>query len=642
MSNGTAESSERARPHRARGGGSWWGALTPGGRATLIAVLGVVVVGSLLAGVDAIVSAGRIHPGVRIGGVAVGSLTPVEASTKVTQESAKRLATPVTAAYKSMTFKIAAADVGAKVDPYASVERAMAVGRTGTLGAMISERAKAWFGRVSTPAKVDGDEALLATVLDRIARVADVPARDATVSIAGGDAQLVKAEPGQAIPRDALGADILSAFFENGRTVDVATESVRVGVSDTDAAQALSDAKRLVSGPVTIIYGPQAHNVAKEQVAGWAAFRQAPFDTPAVELSQPGVAGSGTATKSPEATGAPAPWRRMVLVAYFDPAGIGRSIAPFAGRVGRPARDAQFVTSGGRVTIKPGQVGLGPDLEALARDLALACVSGKPRTAKLQLTEVQPRLTTEAARAMGVADRIGTFTTTYSSSNKQRVNNVHLIASAFNNKLVPPGGVFSFNQAVGERTAAKGYQEAPAIVDGKLVPQLGGGICQVGTTFFNAVFFSGLPIVERRNHSFYISHYPKGRDCTVSWGGPDFKFRNDTAGWVLIRTSFTNTSLTISLYGTDPGYSVEYTTSAFTSVIPHPVKETKDPLLPKGARLIEDAGVDGRNVTVVRTVYKGSQVVRTDTFVSHYNAKEEVVRVGTKAPSKPATGTPAP
>ena len=183
------------------------------------------------------------------------------------------------------------------------------------------------------------------------------------------------------------------------------------------------------------------------------------------------------------------------------------------------------MTSGGRVTIKPRQVGLGPDLESLARDLAFACVSGKPRTAKLQLIEVQPRLTTEAARAMGVADRISTFTTTYSSSNKQRVNNVHLIATAFNNKLVPPGGVFSFNGTVGERTAAKGYQEAPAIVNGKLVPQLGGGICQVGTTFFNTVFFSGLPIVERRNHSFYISHYPKGRDCTVSWGGPDFKWQ---------------------------------------------------------------------------------------------------------------------
>ena len=76
--------------------------------------------------------------------------------------------------------------------------------------------------------------------------------------------------------------------------------------------------------------------------------------------------------------------------------------------------------------------------------------------------------------------------------------------------------------------------EAPAIVQGRLVPQLGGGICQVGTTVFNTVFFSGLPVIERHNHSQYISHYPKGRDATVSWGGPDFKFKNDTKTWVLL------------------------------------------------------------------------------------------------------------
>ncbi len=95
-------------------------------------------------------------------------------------------------------------------------------------------------------------------------------------------------------------------------------------------------------------------------------------------------------------------------------------------------------------------------------------------------------------------------------------------------RCIAPGETFSFNGTVGPRTAEKGYQEAGAIVNGELVPQLGGGICQVGTTIFNTVFESGLPVVERHNHSFYISHYPKGRDATVSWGGPDFKFRNDT------------------------------------------------------------------------------------------------------------------
>jgi vancomycin resistance protein YoaR len=166
-------------------------------------------------------------------------------------------------------------------------------------------------------------------------------------------------------------------------------------------------------------------------------------------------------------------------------------------------------------------------------------------------------------------------------------------------------------------------------------------VCQVGTTFFNTVFFSGLPIIERHNHSFYISHYPTGRDATVSWGGPDFKFKNDTKGWILIRTAVTASTLTISLYGTDPGYDVQYTTGPFTDVVPHGVQEVKDARLPVGRRVVEDPGVDGRTIVVKRTVYLAGVVVRQDSFVSHYNPKVEVVRVGTK-PSTTPSGTPGP
>ena len=91
-----------------------------------------------------------------------------------------------------------------------------------------------------------------------------------------------------------------------------------------------------------------------------------------------------------------------------------------------------------------------------------------------------------------------------------------------------PGETFSFNESVGPRTKAAGFDEAPVIRDGVLTPGVGGGICQVSTTLFNAAFFAGLPVVERRPHSFYIDHYPVGRDATVSYGAVDFKFRNDS------------------------------------------------------------------------------------------------------------------
>ena len=244
-------------------------------------------------------------------------------------------------------------------------------------------------------------------------------------------------------------------------------------------------------------------------------------------------------------------------------------------------------------------------------------------------------------RDMGVEERISTFTTTYDGSNQSRVSNIHTLGDALDGKLVAPGASFSFNGAVGERTAAKGYQEANAIVNGKLVPQLGGGICQVGTTLFNSVFFSGLPITDRQNHSFYISHYPKGRDATVSWGGPDLKWKNDTKNWVLISVSYTSDSITISLYGTDPGYDVSFTTGPFTNETPYPVEKIKDPTLKSGLKIVKDRGETGKKCVVVRTVKRGGQVVRTDTFTSNYKPKVEVVRIGTKG-AKIATATVTP
>ena len=231
---------------------------------------------------------------------------------------------------------------------------------------------------------------------------------------------------------------------------------------------------------------------------------------------------------------------------------------------------------------------------------------------EIKTTVVAPKLTTEKAREMGVSERISTFTTTYDSSNKPRVNNIHTLGDALDGKLVAPGATFSFNGAVGERTAAKGYQEANAIVNGKLVPQLGGGICQVGTTLFNTAFFAGVPIPDRENHSFYISHYPKGRDATVSWGGPDLKWKNDTKNWILVSVSYTDDSITISFYGTDPGYDVAYTTGPFTNETPYPTEKIKDPTLKAGLKIVEESGCDRQEVRRGRTVAKdGRSCART-------------------------------
>ncbi|MCL2504566.1 MAG: VanW family protein, partial [Coriobacteriia bacterium] len=167
-------------------------------------------------------------------------------------------------------------------------------------------------------------------------------------------------------------------------------------------------------------------------------------------------------------------------------------------------------------------------------------------------------------------------------------------------------------------------------------------VCQVGTTVFNAVYESGLQVVARKNHSLYISHYPKGRDATVSWGGPDLKFKNNTDNWVLISVSYTDSSITVALYGTDPGYSVHSEVGEWTNLRPRPIEEIQDPTMPEGSRVVEESGADGRSITVKRTVSKDGKVLYTDTFASKYNAEPQVVRIGIKKPDVvPPAETPA-
>jgi vancomycin resistance protein YoaR len=244
---------------------------------------------------------------------------------------------------------------------------------------------------------------------------------------------------------------------------------------------------------------------------------------------------------------------------------------------------------------------------------------------------------------MGIKQRVSTFTTDYNPAQTSRVSNIHLLADALDGAIVPPDGIFSFNERIGPRTAEKGYQEAPTIVQGELTMTVGGGVCQVGTTIFNAIFFGGYPIVERHNHSFYISHYPAGRDATVSYGSLDFRFKNNTSAYILIKAWYSASTLTISLYSTDFGNNVSYTTSEFSNYVAFPIKYIDDPALPKGTQVVEDEGVDGRDVTVFRTVKRGGVVILQDKFFSRYKPKKATIRNGTaEVPPPTAETTPTP
>jgi vancomycin resistance protein YoaR len=254
--------------------------------------------------------------------------------------------------------------------------------------------------------------------------------------------------------------------------------------------------------------------------------------------------------------------------------------------------------------------------------------------AHLAVVETQPRRTTADVRAMGITGTVGTYETIYGGI-ANRIHNVQLVAHLVDRKLIAPGATFSFNQATGERSAAKGFLEAPVIINGEVETGLGGGVCQVSTTVFNAAYEAGLPITARTNHALYISHYPLGRDATVDYPDVDLKFVNDTPHWLLLRTFVGSDSLVVTLYGAPQHRRIVTETAPLRVVAPPPVKKTVDKSLKPGEVVVDDPGQPAQATSVRRLVYDADGKLRSDaTWYSSYRSSPKLERVGPKKKKK--------
>lgn len=170
-------------------------------------------------------------------------------------------------------------------------------------------------------------------------------------------------------------------------------------------------------------------------------------------------------------------------------------------------------------------------------------MTGMPLPLKL----TPPRIHTQQLR-QSMERRLSSFSTYYNARNHNRAHNIQLASTSINHYVLLPGETFSFNKIVGKRTMERGYKRAPVIVRGELSEGIGGGICQVSSTLFNAVDRAGLTILKRYSHSKQVGYVPPGRDATVSWYGPDFVFRNDYDHPIMIKSFAGNGVTAISIY----------------------------------------------------------------------------------------------
>jgi vancomycin resistance protein YoaR len=238
---------------------------------------------------------------------------------------------------------------------------------------------------------------------------------------------------------------------------------------------------------------------------------------------------------------------------------------------------------------------------------------------------------------LGIKTLVSEATSYFKGSNQGRMHNIALAASKFDGVIIPPGEIFSFNEHLGEVSKENGYDESMIIFGDRTSIGIGGGICQVSTTVFRAAFFGGFELVERWAHGYRVGWYEinstVGLDATVYTPDVDFKFRNDTDHFLLIRTNsdLVEGTVTFKFFGTPTEREVIVSEPEITNVVKHaPPLYEKDPTLADGVVKQVDWSNDGMDVSVTRLVKKGDEVVHDDEIFSQYKPWRAVYKVGTR------------
>ncbi len=258
----------------------------------------------------------------------------------------------------------------------------------------------------------------------------------------------------------------------------------------------------------------------------------------------------------------------------------------------------------------------------------------------IPLTLTVPEVTEESLKATLFVDLLYSATTDL-TTNSNRNTNIELAANAVSGHVMMPGDVFSFNEVVGQRTAEKGYKTAAAYMNGQVVQEIGGGICQVSSTlYYVTLHIPDLDIVYRTNHRYIATYLPLGMDATVSWGGPDFKFQNNMNHPIKIVAYRSGYQVTVEIYGTkqtDNYVKMEY---AVTGVIDYDTIEKEDASIAPGDRVVETSGVNGYVVETYKKIYDkdGNLLSSHLEATSTYGKRDEVILVG---PVSEAADVPA-
>src|SRR6266536_671137 len=526
--------------------------------------------------------AGKAYRGVSALGIDLSGLDRGEAEQLIGARAAELTARPVLVRAGDQQWPTDWHRLGLDMPVGPIVDRAMAVGRQGTPGAMLYTQARALRTGVAVPVEETLDESTIRGFVATASSQIDHPVRNARLDMQSDlSFELTSAQAGQRLDQDESVRLLLAAAQTGAETGELPVARLDPATIDAMRLPAKERAERILAGPVTLTGGEKTWTIDRQTLADALVF-----------TGGPGV-----------------PIEVQIDAEKFRPV-----VQRIAGELAQEPKDAQVTWENGALrATTPSQDGRRLDVEPALKQIA-AAVDGGARSVSLPMTVTKPAVDSNNLNALGVHELIDSASTSFAGGLPEKIHNVRLAASRLNNQLVAPGAKFSFNKALGPTTLDNGYKTAFGIEssggsDHRTVPSVAGGICQVATTLFQPVFWSGYQLEERHWHLYWIPAYTSrnvvGLDVTVDPdSGLDFKWINTTSNYVLIQADADAEKVYFGLYGKKPSWTVQVDDAVITKRTPPDTKPIaqEEPTLPWGRTLLVETARDGFDAEVTRRV----------------------------------------
>lgn len=544
----------------------------------------------------------KIIPGVEIGNIDVGGMTYQKAEELLTQKISEAPHN-FKIKYQTQTFQITTEMIDLTYDVDSSLSRAFEVGRTGNLLIDTKDKIAGLVKTLHIDAFYDYNHDLLELLLSQIKGEVNIDAANAYFVFENGEIKTVKESTGIRVVDDALYSLVIGSFNKldfTDKTLPIKTLNPKL--TESMIAQHKETVSKISNKELEVAYQGKKWILKPEQLVSFIGFEIEEGGDIKIALNDP------------------------VFDSFMESVGMEVNELP-RGKV--TSLEDNKVT--GFEIIKEGKT----IDESVFKQNFKDALTGDQKTVNITVKDVSGP---EMKEKYGIFELLGEGSSTYNGSASARVHNLTLAAERTNGVLVPPGGIYSLNNSIGEIDSSTGYSTAYIIKGDRTILGAGGGVCQTSTTLFRAVLNSGLPVVTRYAHAYRVSYYEQdnavGFDAAIFQPSWDFQFKNDTKAYVLVQAypDPDNYSLSFKIYGTSDGRQVEITEPVVTNQTPPPAALYQDdPSLAKGVVKQVDFAAWGATSNFTRTVKtSGGEVLFNETYTSKYQPWRAIYLVGTK------------